>query len=343
MTAESAPGAPLPPINQDLITGVDAGGTKVEILDTRGASYRYNTHEYSSMNDILEAYFQEAGRPCAVVVGMAGPRDDETGAIRLTNANWPVFNPQEASETYGTVIETANDMVVTAAGVLQPDIDLLTLKEGTPSEIGTKIVVAQSTGIGTATCVWDKKSNRFVIVAGEGGHIGFQPKNEEERQYLYCLHKKYPHASAELALSGKHGIDNLVNHSLEMHEAPGLAHAIEHARKDNRPIGSVLIEFATEGKGADQQVAQGILRNMGAMTGSVVSDYAVIHKATGGVYLTGSVALGMGEYFAQHTEFIERFTRKEGAVHHELLKKTPIYVVKAGIAVIGALALAKSL
>jgi glucokinase len=346
MSVETVTELPQLPIREDLITGVDVGGTKVHIADTVSTTVRrYNTPDYESMDAVLDDYFQTMGaRPAKVAVGMAGPRDDETGEIKLTNNHWPAFNPLEATDKYGIEFTTANDMVATTAGVLaETGVDLLPLKSGTPTRTGTKMVVALSTGVGAAAAVWDSHSKRYVILAGEGGHIGFQPKTEEEQEYLNYLHKKYPHASAELALSGKHGIDNLVDHSLETLEAPRLAGAVERAREDNRPVGSVLIEIATQGEGADQEAAQAILRKMGAMVGSVLRDLTVAYKATGGVYLTGSVALALSEYFAENTELKDRFVRK-GAVHDSWLENVPISLVTdPNVAVVGALALAKSL
>lgn len=344
-TTKTYPNA-LPPVQADLIAGIDVGGTKVHIADTASTIVRrYNTPDYLTLDAILEDYFQVVkARPSRITVGMAGPRDDETGEIKLTNTTWPAFNPEAASVKYGIHFTTANDMVATTAGVLQETgVDTLQLKAGTPSRTGTKVVIALSTGIGVAATVWDPHSDRYVILAGEGGHIGFQPKDEEEQKYLSYLHKKYPHASAELALSGKHGIDNLVSHSLEHLEHISLAGSIERAKEDNRPVGSVLMEYATQGEGIDRQTAEAILRSMGAILGSVIRDLTVTYKATGGVYLTGSVVLALGEYFAEKTEMNNRIIR-HGAVHDEWLKKVPVSLITdPNVAVVGALALAKNL
>ena len=290
----------LPPVQQDLVAGIDVGGTKVHIVDSlSGNMKRYVTTDYPSMDAVLEDYFTSIGaRPARIVIGMAGPRDDETGSIALTNLNWPTFDPDASGARYGITFSTANDMEITMAGVLQETgIDLVQLKSGTPTRTGAKIVVTLSTGIGTASAVWDNRSKRYVIAAGEGGHIGFQPKTEGEERYLAYLHQKYTHASAELAVAGKHGVDNLVDHMVDPTKAPLLAHGISRARDDDRPIGMVLLGYATEGSGSDQQVAQGTLQHMGSILGAVLRDLAVTHKATGGIYLTGSVALGLGEYF----------------------------------------------
>ena len=332
------------PVNKNLIVGMDAGGTKVHIADTlKAAIRRYDTAKYANLDEILQEYFQTMqARPARIMVGMAGPRDDETGEIKFTNLDWPAFNPREAGEHYGIIVDTANDMVVTMAGVLQETgIDLLTLKPGIPTRTGAKLVVTLSTGIGTAAAVWDNHSKRYVIAAGEGGHIGFQSKNEREHAYAAHLHQKYPHASIELALSGKHGVDNIVEHMLEATKTPHLADAIERARQADRPVGAVLLEFATEGTGADRHTAQDILKTLGDILGSALRDLAVVTRATGGIYLTGSMALGLSEYFAAQTDFCKRFVR-DGAVHDAWLEKLPIYLVSdPNIAVRGALALAK--
>ena len=154
---------------------------------------------------------------------------------------------------------------------------------------------------------------------------------------------KDPHASAERALSGKHGIDNLIDHSLDASKAPYLAGAVERARADNRPVGAVLLEIATQGEGVDQAAAQTILRRMGAMVGSALRDWVVTYHATGGVYLTGGVALALGEYFAQNTEMSDRFV-VPGPEKDTWLEKVPISLVTdPHVAVVGALALAKEM
>lgn len=328
------------------MTGLDVGGTKVHIADTSTpAVQRYDTADYPDMDTLLEDYFQsQAARPLRMTVGMAGPRDDDTGEIKLTNHEWPVFDPMATSQKYGVEISTANDMVITAAGVLEESkADLIPLKDGTPTRTGTQLVVALSTGVGAAAAVWDPYSKRRVIVASEGGHIGFQPKTEAEQDYLSYMNRKYPHASAELALSGKHGFHNLVEHILPAQEPAELSHAIDEARQAERPVGPVLVEYALNGDGADRRAAQAMLQQMGSMVGSVIRDLTLAFKATGGVYLTGSVALAQAEYYAAHTGFNERFVRK-GAVHDKWLENVPINLVtNPNVAVLGALALAKGL
>ena len=333
----------MPVVDPTLSTGVDVGGTKVHILDTSSPRvHRYTTTDYASIYDILDDYFARLGkRPARIVAAMAGPRDDETGDITLTNLN-QVFSLREAAERYpGTAFETVNDMIGAAAGMLvETGIDLEQLKAGSPIKTGTKLIITISTGIGAAAAVWDQHAKRHVFVAGEGGHIGIQPETKEEAAYLRYLQKKHPHVSAELALSGKHGVESLIDHSLEKFSSAILAAAIERARTDGRPVGAVLREVAEKGTGREQEVAQTILRNLGDMLGSFIRDLAVVFKPTGGIYLIGSVSLGLGDYFAEKTDFIKRFIHP-GATHDGWIEKIPIYLITdSHVAVKGALSLA---
>jgi glucokinase len=354
MSIETMQGAHQLPIQENLRVGIDVGGTKTDIVDTLSSVVmRFDTASYGCLDDVIDEYCRAKGaRPDKVFVGWAGPRNDDTGEMELTNGDWPNFNPHDAAVKYGIEFETALDMVTIAEGVLHTtSIDLAPLKAGTPTRTGTKLVAAISTGVGSAAITYSRRFERYdAVVDGLGGHAGFQPKNDNEHEYLRYLLTQNPHASTERALSGKHGIDNMIDHWLDDKEAPHLATAIKGARQENRraeeevrPVGAVLLDFATQGKGRDHVVAQSILRNMGAMLGSVLRDWTLNYHATGGVYLTGSVALALGEYLAQNTGMNDRFVIS-GPEKDTWLEAVPINLVTdPHIAVIGALALAKEM
>ncbi len=279
---------------------------------------------------------------------MAGPRDDDTGDVTPTNVPWPVFSPSEASKRFpGTEFETYHDLAGCAAGALHAtSIDLKELKPGKPSPKGPAMSVTISTGVGVCVAIWDVKSKRRIFFSGELGHTGFQPYNEAERRHLAHLFTKFDHPSGELAISGKHGIESWLEHSPEMRYAHDLQLAIERALAADRPAGAVLLEFATEGTGANRDAARSILHNMGTLVGSILADYAFACRSTGGIYLTGSVALGLGEYWAENTDFAKAFVRHGTADHASwkkpMLEAIPIYLITdPNIGASGALALAK--
>lgn len=333
------------PIDTTLFAGIDVGGTKIGILDSRGETYhRYVTSAYPNMEAVLDDYFAQVGKPPAkVVLTMAGPWDEETGAITLTNGTWPAFMPAAAAQRYpGTAFETVNDMIGTAAGALAEEgVELKELKPGTPSRTGCKLVLAVSTGFGAAAAVWDKRTERRLFVASEGGHGGIQPENEAEAAYLQYLQPKYPRVSAEIALSGKTGIDHLIDHVLSIHYDTELIGAINRSRAAGQPVGAVLLEFAEAGEGTSRDVARIALEQLGGMIGSAMRNLALTFVASGGIYLTGSVSLALGEYLAEHTRMLTRFVHP-GAVHESLVEKIPIYLVTdPHVAAKGALWLAR--
>jgi len=338
-------------VRNDFTVGIDVGGTKVHIFDTISTNlHRYPTNDFPDLYALLDDYFAKMqAHPTKVTIAMAGPRNDVTGEVKMTNCPWPPFNPQEAAKKYPDVsFVTTNDMIATTAGIVKSSgIDLKVLKSGTPTATGTKFIFTISTGTNGCAAAWDEQNQKRVFVPCEAGHVGFQPYNETQRRYLEHLSKKYDFPSVELAISGKYGFENWLEHSLDALDAPELTETIHRAVADDRPLGMVLLEFANNGTGRSQKAAHTILDDMGTLVGSILASYALVFKATGGVYLTGSVAVGLGEYWAEHTGFTKAFMRKGMPEHAPWLEAMttaiPIYLsTDPHVAVSGALELAKS-
>ena len=341
--------SPLP-VKKGVIAGIDAGGTKVHIRDTVSTNvHRYTAADYRNLYSLLDDYFTTLqGRPEHVAIAMAGPRDDETGDVQPTNVSWPPFTLAEAAQRYpGTSIHTMHDLASVAAGMVYvPGLDVIQLKPGTSVDRGPKTAVAISTGVGVCVAAWDIESKRYFFFSGEPGHIGFQPYTEAEYRHLAHIYTKYDHPSIELAISGKHGMENWLEHSPELHDAPELAVSIQRAVQADQPTGAVLLEFAKHGHGASQAAAATILDHMGALVGNVLADFALAYRSTGGMYLTGSVALGLGEYWAERTNFAKAFVRHGTAGHASwkqgMLSNMPIYLISdPNIGVTGAFEVAK--
>jgi glucokinase len=86
---------------------------------------------------------------------------------------------------------------------------------------------------------------------------------------------------------------------------------------------------------------------MGSFVGGFLADFALMYRATGGIYLTGSVSLALSEYWAEQTDFKKAFVRRGSAEHQyapwlePMLKAVPIYLMTdPHVATSGALALA---
>jgi glucokinase len=347
-TAAKAPQTLL--VKRGLVTGLDVGGTKVHILDSETTNlHRYATADYPDLYAVLDDYFLKSGtRPEKIVAAIAGPRDEKTGDVQFTTVPWPTFKPREAERRYpGTTFATRHDMGAVAAGMVYvPGLDLIELKAGKPAEYGPKIAITISTGVGLCVAIWDAERSGYLFFSGESGHMGFQPYTEAEHRHLAHIFTKYDHPSIELAISGKYGMEHWIEHSPELKRAAQLDKALQTVRAAGQPIGAVLLEFAKHSQGPDQVAAAAILGHMGGLVGNVLADYALIYRSTGGIYLTGSVALGLGEYWAEHTPFLKAFARHGTADHapwiDEMLGAMPIYLMSdPNIGVAGALALAK--
>ncbi len=129
-------------IDPTLIVGIDVGGTKVAIINNKDAGIRrYITADFPDLYAVLDRYFSELeALPASIAVGMAGPRDENSGEVHLTNGQWPPFNPHTASQRYkGLSFHAANDMVTVTHGALnEPTVEQLKLKSGRSTKTGTK-------------------------------------------------------------------------------------------------------------------------------------------------------------------------------------------------------------
>lgn len=337
------------PIDTQLVTGIDVGGTKVHILDNRDASLgRFVTADFPDLYAVLDAYFeQRQARPERIAIAMAGPRDDHTGAIKMTNSPWPLFVPEEAAARYpGTTFETYNDMAATTAGIVSAPSDTFKLLKGGVSEpTGNKAAASISTGFGLGIAAYNRSIDGYTLLDTEFGHTGFQPYTDVQKQFLDFLFSRYSDPSWELALSGKFGFDNWLEFLSDKIHAPKLGHSLELAVEAGRPSGAVLLEYATEGSGEDQAAAHQVLDCLAGLTATALSSIALAYKSTGGIYLTGSVSSALAEYWAESTGFNRAFIRHGSEDHapwlEPYLEQVPIYlVIDPHIAVKGALALA---
>ena len=86
-------------------------------------------------------------------------------------------------------------------GVLAlPPEAFVTLQEGDAEPHGARAVIGAGTGLGQAVLFWD--GNRYRPHATEGGHAGFAPQGELQRELGAYLEKSHRPVSVERAVSG---------------------------------------------------------------------------------------------------------------------------------------------
>ncbi len=78
--------------------------------------------------------------------------------------------------------------------------DLVCLQEGNPITDGPKVILGAGTGLGEALMV--ARDGQYDVIASEGGHVGFAPRDNDEIELLKYLMVCYGQVSYERVVSG---------------------------------------------------------------------------------------------------------------------------------------------
>lgn len=257
----------------------DIGGThcRFALTDAAGRPARigvFDNDTVGSLEEGLERYLQASGaKPEAAVLAVAamigGPD------IALTNRAWH-FNLDDLKGRFGlSRIRAVNDFEAQAWALQQfgPD-DVEQVGDAAGAAAGAKLVLGPGTGLGVAALV--PGSMGWTAIATEAGHVSFGPATDDEEPIFARLRAHGP-VSAEGVLSG-----------------PGLArlHAALHPHTQRLPPDAIA-HAALGGNKEALATARLFVRLLGRFSG----DMALVFRATGGVYLSGGVALGLGACF----------------------------------------------
>jgi glucokinase len=306
-----------------------AGVPSIELRE----SLRYDSRQYPGLAAICRTFAAEIGRalPRHAGFGVAGPVTG--GRSHTTNLPW-VLDERELAETLGIdSVQLANDFHALALGIpaVKPR-DLVSLNAGVRDDRGPWALIGAGTGLGEAISVLDSSGRREVL-ASEGGHCSFAPRDETEVGILRFLLKRYEHVSWERVLSG----DGLVNIAEALaHETgtplPGdVARAVLYAREDAPAM-------VTDAARAADTVCRNALETFCSLYGAEAGNLALKALSTGGVYVAGGIAPKMLPEL-QEGRFRAAFLSK-GRMR-PLLETIPVQVVlDATTTVLGAAALA---
>lgn len=252
------------------------------------------TEDYASLQAAVEAYLGQIDgpRPTVAAVAIAGPVVGRQ--IQMTNCAWTFCRDTLAQELGLDEVLVLNDFEAIACALpyLHKE-DLLQIGGGAMQPSGTKIVLGPGTGIGLAALT-PVGQDGWKVLTSEGGHVGFAPGDELERQILQTVKYKYPRVSVERVISGS-GFRTLYQAicSLRGEEPEALSPREITRRALENPAGRC-------GQAVD--IFCGIL-------GSYAGDMAVTFNATGGVYLAGGILPKIQTFFV-NSRFRERFEDK---------------------------------
>jgi glucokinase len=277
----------------------DVGGTKTllaiaEVGEPQGAgapsidlreSHRYDSREYTGLGAICRAFAEELGRPMPAHAGfgVAGPVSG--GRSHTTNLPWLIDERELASLLGIRSVRLVNDFHALALGIaaVKPH-DLVPLQEGVYDPAGPRALIGAGTGLGQAVALRGA-CGRPEVLASEGGHASFAPRDELEMEILRFLLRRHDHVSWERVVSG----DGLVN----------IAEAIAHSSGAPLPrrVGEMVLyareeapAAITEAARAGDPVCRRSVETFCSLYGAEAGNLALKSLATGGVYVAGGIA-----------------------------------------------------
>jgi len=295
----------------------------------REASFRSADH--GSLEEIV-LEFMKGGRERihALAVGVAGPVVDGKSAV--VNLRWPVEARGLARCSGMDTVHVINDVEATAWGI--PALGSRQTVSLTPrlrSRPGNAALIAAGSGLGTAILFWDGLRHRPA--AGEGGHVGFAPRDDVEIELLKHLQEEHDRVSVERVTSGpgltaiyrflvgtgRVRAGRVMNRLVD--EASDPAAAIAHAGLD----------------GADPAARRALDRFV-SFYGAAAGDLALVARAVGGVWVGGGIAPKILQAL-RSGEFLRAF-RDKGRLA-SFVQKIPVRVIlEPRTALIGAAAYA---
>jgi glucokinase len=301
----------------------DVGGTKtlLRLVSPSGETLhqaRFESPRFVDLSVIVEEFLRAApsvGRPKIAAFGVAGPVVG--GQSRTTNLPWQLEEGVLAERCGIERVLLLNDFEATALGVLSlPKNMFLTLQEGHPQPKGAIGVIGAGTGLGEALLFWSDGDYR--VVATEGGHADFAPRDEREIELLRFLRKRFGRVSWERVVSGQ-GINNIyefLRDSGAMKESAAIA--AELALEDH---GAVIGRHALAG---DDALCLATIDMFVASYGAEAGNLALKGLTTGGVYLTGGIAPKLLPKL-QEGSFLRSY-RDKGRLSL-VVEKAPVHVV----------------
>jgi glucokinase len=300
-------------MTRELRLLADIGGTNARFALQSGAGGGFDDVEvlpcaaYPTLGEAMRAYLANA-RARGLAVGgvhhaaLAIANPVEGDAVRMTNHHWS-FSIEALRQEQGlATLLVVNDFAALAMALphLAPEGKR---RIGGGVELAGRPIglIGPGTGLGVSGVI--PVENRWVALAGEGGHVSFAPCNRDEVAILEALWSEYGHVSAERLLSGM---------GLEL---------IHWARTGKRLKAADITQGALDGSSGD---CAGTVDAFCAILGSVAGNVALTLGATGGMYIGGGIVPRLGGLF-ERSSFRARFEDK-GRLG-DYLARIPTYLI----------------
>lgn len=273
-----------------MILAGDVGGTKtaLALFEEGGAALMlvreatWRSHDFSNLEAVVgQLLGSDSPGPIDVACfGVPGPVVD--GRSVTTNLPWEVEEGKLARAIGVPRVKLVNDLEAAGYGMLGlPASEMATLQPGAP-KTGPRVLIAAGTGLGEAILAWDGR--RYTVMASEGGHTDFAPRNAREIELLRFLMREFGHVSYERVLSGP-GLHNIYRFLVQA-DARRTPEWLEAKLSAGDPS-QVISEVALAG---DDPICVEALDLFVSIYGAEAGNLALKALAIGGVYVGGGIA-----------------------------------------------------
>lgn len=252
-------------------------------------------------------------------LAVAGPLHGDHVALS-NRPGWVIDKAAVSALLDHKPVHVLNDFAAAVRGLPElADEDLHTLQAGVERPAGLRLCLGPGTGFGVAAL------HEAHVIPSEGGHIAFAPIDHAQVELWRFLGGEYRRVTLDRVCSGP-GLVATYRHCL--HRA---GHAIDGELSPAR----VIARARKEGDANARQALELFTRILGAACG----DLALAFLATGGVYLTGGMALHLLPEISRGG-FMRAFNRK--AEHGSITRRIPLHLVlRDDLALLGAASFAR--
>ena len=283
------------PPSHVLLADIGATNARFALLANGelGRVRTFNVADFARFDDVVAAFLEDSAdqvRATHALVAVAGPVEG-THSV-LTNSSW-LIDAYELRKTFGLEARIVNDFEATGFSLPCLDAaDLCVIGGGQATDGAPMAVLGPGTGLGVACLV--PASNRFIVLASEGGHATLAGACDREDRILNHLRQRFGHVSAERALSGD-GLENI-------YQAIATVEGIDATPSSAAEITKSALEGGS-------QTAVAALDTFCALLGSFAGSVALTFGARGGVYIAGGIAPRIVDFLTR-SEFRRRFEAK---------------------------------
>ena len=292
----------------------DVGGTNARFAfaEKKGASltdiWTAQCADFPTIDAAVEAYRQIVGAEKsahvdAMAIAVAAPVKAAT--VDLTNNHWRFAKRDLLTRLSLRRLLVINDFTAQALAQTNPrDNGNVEILSGEGNENAPLLVIGPGTGLGVSALI--PSANGPIPIEGEGGHVSFSPRSDDERELDAFTRRRRPHVTAEHFVSGG-GLETIYRFLATREDAPTAMTASE--------IG----ERAVAGEGLCRDATMMLL----GILGTVIADNVLTLGCWRGVVISGGIVPKLAPLIA-HSPFADR-VRKTG-VTEPLMKMIPVWL-----------------